>query len=72
MPPSDRKPDEDEMLTATQAAKLLGYHPDTIRSWCRDNLMPHTRGPTGTIRLRRSDIAPPDDDESGGGNNSDF
>ena len=46
-----------EMLTTTEAAKLLRVHPNTIRQWANKRLLHAYRlGPRGDRRFKRKDI----------------
>ncbi len=40
----------------TQAAKLLGVHPLTLRSWAEKGYVPHYRTPGGHRRFRRDEL----------------
>lgn len=46
----------DEWLTLSQAAKLLGVHPSTVRVWADNNDIPAQRTQGGHRRFRRSDV----------------
>ncbi len=39
------------LLTVSQAAALLGVHPDTLRAWTNKGLVPVTRLPSGQRRF---------------------
>jgi len=43
-------------LTVTQAARLLDVHPDTIRRWADNGLLPSHRTPTNQRRFLVEDI----------------
>lgn len=47
---------EDEWLSLSQAADLLGIHPATVRLWADRNELPSRRTHGGHRRFRRSDI----------------
>lgn len=38
-----------ERLTATQVARRLGVHPETIRRWAREGKISYLRSPSGRI-----------------------
>ena len=47
---------EDEWLSLSEAAELLGMHPATVRLWADRNELPARRTNGGHRRFRRSDI----------------
>ena len=47
---------EDEWLSLSEAAELLGMHPATVRLWADRNALPSRRTNGGHRRFRRSDI----------------
>jgi excisionase family DNA binding protein len=47
---------EDEWLSLSEAAELLGTHPATVRLWADRNELPSRRTNGGHRRFRRSDI----------------
>jgi len=47
---------EDEWLSLSEAAELLGMHPATVRLWADRNELPSRRTNGGHRRFRRSDI----------------
>ena len=47
---------EDEWLSLSQAAEMLGIHPATVRLWADRNELPSRRTHGGHRRFRRSDI----------------
>ena len=47
---------EDEWLSLSQAAEMLGMHPATVRLWADRNEIPSRRTNGGHRRFRRSDI----------------
>jgi excisionase family DNA binding protein len=48
---------DSEMLTTSEAAKLLRVHPNTIRQWANKRLLHAYRlGPRGDRRFKRKDI----------------
>ena len=47
---------EDEWLSLSEAAELLGMHPATVRLWADRNELPSRRTHGGHRRFRRSDI----------------
>jgi excisionase family DNA binding protein len=47
---------EDEWLSLSQAAEMLGMHPATVRLWADRNELPSRRTNGGHRRFRRSDI----------------
>jgi excisionase family DNA binding protein len=50
-------PKREEFMQVTDAAKLLGVSPNTIRNWGRENKLPEYRHPVNNYRLyRRSDL----------------
>jgi excisionase family DNA binding protein len=46
----------DEWLSLSQAAKQLGVHPSTVRSWADHGYLPTQRTQGGHRRFRRSDV----------------
>jgi excisionase family DNA binding protein len=46
----------DEWLSLSQAAKYLGVHPSTVRSWADHGYLPSQRTHGGHRRFRRSDV----------------
>ena len=46
----------DEWLSLSQAAKHLGVHPSTVRSWADHGYLPSQRTQGGHRRFRRSDV----------------
>ena len=47
---------EDEWLSLSEAAEMLGMHPATVRLWADRNELPARRTNGGHRRFRRSDI----------------
>lgn len=48
---------EQELLTVNQAAKKFNVHPQTIRNWYRDGVLPAYRpNPKGKVFLRLEDV----------------
>lgn len=45
-----------EYLTSTDAAKLIGIHPNTLRGYADQNLIEHMRLPGGHRRFLQSDV----------------
>ncbi len=45
-----------KLMGITQAAKLLGVHPLTLRSWAEKRYVPHYRTPGGHRRFRRDEL----------------
>jgi excisionase family DNA binding protein len=41
------------LLSISQAAQLLGVHPQTLRAWADKGLVPHVRLPSGQRRFDR-------------------
>lgn len=53
MPPEDYP----EILTLSQAAELLNCHPNTLRNWSEQGVVPCIRlGPRGDRRFRKKDL----------------
>ncbi len=48
--------DEKPTLRLSEAASLLGVHPDTLRRWADAGQVPCTRTPGGERRFLRTDI----------------
>jgi len=46
----------DEWLTLSEAARLLGVHPSTVRAWSDKGLLPVYRTQGGHRRYRRSEV----------------
>lgn len=47
---------EPRLLTISQAAKLLGVHPNTLRTWADKGIIKHIRLPSGYRRFRIEDV----------------
>ena len=45
------------LLTISQAAAVLGVHPNTLRAWVDKGLVPATRLPSGYRRFSQEQIA---------------
>ena len=45
-----------EVLRLSEAAALLGVHPDTLRRWADAGQVPCTRTPGGERRFTRADV----------------
>lgn len=43
-------------LSTTEAAAILGVHPDTLKLWAKRNLIPSWRTPGGHRRFNRADL----------------
>lgn len=50
--------ESDDLLTLPEAAKISGYHPDSLARMVRDGQIPDLRPPNskGMIRVRRGDL----------------
>ena len=48
------------ILTPTDAARLLGVSPDSVRRWCEQGRIPGYRTPGGHWRIARRDLDPVD------------
>ena len=50
--------ESDDLLTLNQAAKISGYHPDSLARMVREGQIPDLRPPKskGMIRIRRGDL----------------
>lgn len=46
-----------EVLRSGEAASLLGISVDTVRRWCDDGRLAHTRGPGGQRLIDAADLA---------------
>lgn len=46
----------EKLLSITAAAKLLGVHPLTLRSWAEKGYVPHYRTPGGHRRFKRHEL----------------
>lgn len=46
----------DDWLSLSEAARLLGVHPSTVRSWANQGTLPMHRTQGGHRRFRRSDV----------------
>lgn len=40
----------------TEAARVLGVHPNTLRKWTDDGIVPHLRLPSGYRRYRLEEL----------------
>ena len=45
-----------DRLRVSEAARILGIHPRTLRRWLVAGRVPHVRLPTGERRIERSHI----------------
>lgn len=56
--PSHDSPAEEEWLSVSDAARLLGVNVDTVRRWADDDTLPHWRPPGARRhrRFRKSDV----------------
>jgi hypothetical protein len=43
-------------MTVSQIAEKYDFHPNTVRSWCRDELLPYVRGRRDEYLIRISDL----------------
>lgn len=66
----DQDPTRLETIPIGRAARLLGVHPNTLRTWTDRGLVPHLRLPSGYRRFTLSQIEEirrkmgiPEDDE---------
>ena len=48
---------DDQLLSITKAAKILGVHPLTLRNWSEKGQIPFYRTPGGHRRFRQQDLA---------------
>lgn len=46
----------DRLITLTEAAKRIGVHPNTLRSWADKGLIKPVRLPTGVRRFEAGEI----------------
>jgi putative resolvase len=44
------------LLTISEAARRIGVHPNTLRSWADKGLISHVKLPSGYRRFRPEDI----------------
>lgn len=51
-----RRKRNSEYLTTVQIGKRYGFHPNTPGNWCRDKLIPFTKGTRGEYLLREDDV----------------
>ncbi|HHH42343.1 MAG TPA: helix-turn-helix domain-containing protein, partial [Chloroflexi bacterium] len=49
-------PGEQEWISLSEAAELLGVHPNTLRHWADQGEFPSVRTPGGHRRFRRADV----------------
>lgn len=47
--------DDDVILSPTNIAKLIGFHEETVRRWCRNGYL-KTLSPFGRYKIRGSDF----------------
>lgn len=47
---------EGRALTATEVAEEMSVHPETVRRWTRQGLLPAIKLPSGRRRYRREDV----------------
>jgi excisionase family DNA binding protein len=50
------KGNEEDLLTTTEAARMLHVTRHTVARWAKLDLIPSIRLPGGTLRIRRSDV----------------
>ncbi len=48
--PSNDEPTTAKLLSISQAADLLGVHPNTLRKWADDGFVPHVKFPGSGYR----------------------
>lgn len=48
--------DDDRLLTISEAARRLGVHQNTLRTWADAGKVPHVLLPSGYRRFRPADI----------------
>jgi excisionase family DNA binding protein len=54
--PSTREPHPDEVMTATEASRLLGVDQTTLKRWVKAGRITHFRTAGGHMRFRRRDV----------------
>ncbi len=47
---------EDRMLTIAEAARILGVHKNTLRTWADKGIVPHVKLPSGYRRFRQAEM----------------
>lgn len=56
-PAPEPPPPVELYISLTEAHRRTGYHPDTLREWIHEGILPGTRrGPRGHWRVRPSDL----------------
>jgi excisionase family DNA binding protein len=50
------RPKKVAMLSINEAAKVVGCHPNTVRSWVRLNQIPYQRLPSRNIKIKPDDL----------------
>jgi len=48
--------EEDPFLPLSEVGRQLGKHPETIRRWIMDGIMPFSRLPGGRFQVRQSTV----------------
>jgi excisionase family DNA binding protein len=43
-------------LLTSEAARVIGVHPDTLKRWATKGAVPHWKTPGGQFRFKREDI----------------
>ncbi len=51
-----QEPEEDRLLNIAEAARELGVHRNTLRTWADRGLVAHVRLPSGYRRFRLSEL----------------
>jgi excisionase family DNA binding protein len=46
----------DDILSAPEAAAIVGVTDDTMRRWAKEKRVRHTVTPSGRVRFRREDV----------------
>ncbi len=73
--PAMGRDDETRLLTISEAARLLGVHQNTLRSWADKGLVKHVKLPSGYRRFTLAEVnrlrREMGLDEGGGGNPED-
>ncbi|MDP9364144.1 MAG: MerR family DNA-binding transcriptional regulator [Chloroflexota bacterium] len=52
----DPRPNAERLLTISQAARMLGVHQNTLRTWADKGLVRHVRLPSGYRRFAVTEV----------------
>jgi excisionase family DNA binding protein len=56
MPLPRGRPKKVPLLSPSEAAKVVGCHPNSVRTWIRNNEIPYQRYPNNRIKIKSDDL----------------